>query len=96
MPWKTDDYECGKCGETHEILTGPGEKPKCPGCGYAGKKLKKQLGFPAYLMDIETWMEHQRGHLDSKVKKSMDREKARADAVARRRATVPGGTERIG
>lgn len=39
------DFECPRCGETHEILVMGSEVPTCPKCG--NEALNKLTGVPA-------------------------------------------------
>ena len=46
MGFRTDDYLCGGCGETHEYTYRVGESPdECSACGVSGK-LKRQVSAP--------------------------------------------------
>lgn len=84
MPW-TNDFECSACGEISEIMTDTNvDHAPCPSCGKDASKVF--VHSPSYHQSIEMFMESQRGHLHSKVKKSMQREAAVKRAVETRRA----------
>lgn len=93
MPLKLFDLKCG-CGHQEiDYLLEDGEVVSCSKCGET-----MEISFnkaPDYHMNIETFIEHQRGHLDSKINKSMKREKAMKEAVDRRRQTLRPGVTRI-
>jgi len=83
-----NDFECPKCGIVKDHLTDGNVKvTECPDCGGGMKKVF--LKTANYHMDIETWVEHQRGHLDSKIAKSVKRERAMKEAVERRKRSTP-------
>lgn len=49
------EYQCGKCGEQHEVIQKFSESPKrkCPSCG--ALRLKKLISAPAFHLKGEGW-----------------------------------------
>lgn len=49
------EYQCGKCGEQHEIIQKFSESPKrkCPSCG--ALRLKKLISAPAFHLKGDGW-----------------------------------------
>lgn len=88
------DFKCN-CGHQEiDCLIETGEIVKCSKCGKDMEIMFNKA--PNYHMDIETWIGHERGHLDSKINKSMRREQARKRVVeARQRASHNSGVTRI-
>jgi len=85
-----NDFECSKCGVISEIMTNSRvDQAECPECGGVASKIFTKA--PDYHMSIDTFMEHQRGHLGPKIKKSMEKEARLKQEVERARRTVRGG-----
>ena len=49
------EYQCGGCGETHEIMQKFSDSPKrkCPSCG--ALRLKKLISAPAFHLKGDGW-----------------------------------------
>lgn len=49
------EYQCGKCGEQHEIIQKFSDSPKrkCPSCG--ALRLKKLISAPAFHLKGDGW-----------------------------------------
>lgn len=49
------EYQCGKCGEQHEMIQKFSEPPKrkCPSCG--ALRLKKLISAPAFHLKGDGW-----------------------------------------
>jgi len=49
------EYQCGKCGEQHEVIQKFSESPKrkCPSCG--ALRLKKLISAPAFHLKGDGW-----------------------------------------
>ena len=88
MPF-LDDFEC-KCGWSGELLLDArSDTAPCPMCGKTAKKV--MIKAPDYHMSIEMFLENKRGHLEPKIKKSMQKEAAMKKAVAQRRKLAASG-----
>lgn len=72
------EYQCGKCGEQHEIIQKFSDSPKrkCPSCG--ALRLKKLISAPAFHLKGDGWYVTDFRDRDKKKKGKADGE-AKAD-----------------
>ena len=88
MPF-LDDFKCFECGWEDEVLLPVrADELECPRCQKTAKKVFRKIA--PYHMNIETYMNRQRGHLGPQIKRSMEREARIKASVAGRRALVRG------
>jgi len=76
-----NDYLCPKCEHLEmDVLCKRTERRLCPKCG---EEMHIKVNAPPYHMSIEDFVRHKRGHLDFKVKKSLEKEQSLQDAKRR-------------
>lgn len=72
------EYQCGKCGEQHEIIQKFSDAPKrkCPSCG--ALRLKKLISAPAFHLKGDGWYVTD---FRDKGKKKKDKDKAGGESA---------------